>query len=196
MSHSKSDSNLFHSAIDQSIGEWTELKHVIEVYGAGGHDADEKLTWMGGVLFDYFRITPMDQLRYEIHDYIETIVDNEFDFVPMDKSLDTFISKLLEYHSLWSAGQSDRLKSIMDERRKVAEVKREAIAKETKEIDACLEKIALSTEDTNKETSSQTSNSTNNSTDGESADTVSSKNTEDSNEWVVVNNKKKSNRKR
>ena len=203
MSQSSSDGDLFLSAISQSIDQWTELKHVIDVYGAGGKQASEKLTWMSSVLFDYFRSTPMEQLKYEINDYIETIVDNEFDFVPMDKSIDTLINNLLEYHSLWSTGQQMKMKKIMEERSKLNSIKREALAKESKTLDESLEKMVLSNDQSSTTIDQHLTNSQDSQTSADYGQSSSETNSQsgndlnigDTNEWIAVSHKRKNRKK-
>lgn len=200
MTYEGNTSYIFQEAIKQSINEWTELLHVIEVYGAGGRQAGEKLIWMGDVLFDYFRTTPEEQLKNEINNYVAAIVDNEFDFVPMDKSMDIFVDKLLEYHLLWSTGKVNSVCGIMDDRKRLNRLKKEALAKENKTLTESMERMVLSNDqqpsavqntDPNLQATTSSSSSESNLTSQQSGNDVEMS---DSNEWTVVN--KRRNRKR
>ena len=110
-------SDILLTAISQSIQEWTELQHVIKVYGSGGPDALQKLDWMAQVLSDYFRENSSQLINEEIHEYVAEMVDNEFDFVSEDGSLDIFICKLLNYYRLFKSGKSDDIQRLLNESR-------------------------------------------------------------------------------
>lgn len=145
MAKVRPESGLFLSAVNQSIGEWKELQHVIDVYGAGGSQAGEKLLWMADVICDFFKDNPMDIVNEDIHDYIGMMIDNEFDFVPMDTSLETFVNKIKEYHQLWSQGNNDKVRELMTERKKTFELKKVEIQKESEAINETLTKLTLET---------------------------------------------------
>ncbi|XP_074593146.1 pre-rRNA-processing protein TSR2 homolog [Brevipalpus obovatus] len=166
------NSSLFLSAVNQSFQEWTELKHVIDVYGAGGSQAGEKLLWMGDVVVDYFRENQLSVVKEEIDQYISQMLDNEFDFIPMDSSLEVFIRKLLEYYDLCYQGLDDQVKVLMEQRKKANIAKHNILQKEIETLDNELTKVALTPE--------------------EPSTSMDTQSTVDPDGWTVVSNKKKS----
>jgi len=107
--------DIFFTSINQSIEEWVELKHVIDVYGSGGSQAYEKLKWMGLVLYDYFKNYSQDLILDEIYEFVGQMIDNEFNFIPLDNSLEAFVAKLLRYYQLALANRTDEMACILQE---------------------------------------------------------------------------------
>lgn len=138
--------DLLLSAINQTIDEWDELQHVIAVFGAGGTQSGEKLLWMGDVIFEFYKDIPIDIVEEDIHEYVAQLVDNEFNFVCMDNSLDLFVDKVKEYHKLWTEKSFEKMKEIMSARKKASDLKKIEIQKDTESINETMGKLALDKE--------------------------------------------------
>jgi hypothetical protein len=114
---------LFLTAVRQSLSEWEALQQAIE-HGMGGSEAREKELWMSQVIVDYFKEYP-DLSPTEVADYVEEILDNEFQTEVKDGSLEVMGTVLCRYHSLWKNGDNDKLALRLETQRQDALKKRE-----------------------------------------------------------------------
>lgn len=65
--------------------------------GMGGPEAREKEEWMAGVIADYCKRQRSSLDQYELFEYVDTIIDDEFDTIIDDGSLEIFARRIIKY---------------------------------------------------------------------------------------------------
>ena len=100
---------VFSSAVDQSLKEWKSFQLCVE-QGMGGQYTAEKLVWMTDTIVDFFTNNKDLELD-EVIDFVSEIIDNEFDTIIEDGSLDIFATNVCKYYQLCSSG---RLQEVVD----------------------------------------------------------------------------------
>lgn len=82
--------------IRNEIKSWSSLQVAIE-QGMGGPAAREKEEWMVDVIANYCKDEGSSLDQYELEEYVETIIDNEFDTIIEDGSLSIFARKIVNF---------------------------------------------------------------------------------------------------
>ena len=116
----------FASLVKVSLSEWPTLQLAME-QGMGGPQAKEKEEWMATVLTEFFTSNVGSSLE-ELSDYIEDIMDNEFDTVIHDSSSDLLAARLFRFYQMVKDGKFEEVNEVlrvkleqMEEKRKKAE---------------------------------------------------------------------------
>ncbi|TKR68009.1 hypothetical protein L596_024062 [Steinernema carpocapsae] len=93
-------------------GTWTGYVLALKM-NAGGSQTAEKNLWLQGVTCDYLKSTP-DLTSDEFADWIETILDTEFDLILDDGSVD-FVAEILVRSSRFIAsGNFESLNNCLE----------------------------------------------------------------------------------
>lgn len=109
------DRNLFKSGIAIALEEWDTLQACLD-HGMGGEYANDKVEWMTDVLRKYF-IDTRNSFDYDdAIDYVEEIMDKEFDTVIEDGSTEILIRKLMKFFTLNNEGRYDELRNALNEK--------------------------------------------------------------------------------
>ena len=92
------------NAIRDEIKAWSSLQVAIE-QGMGGPEAREKEEWMVGVIANYCKDEGSSLDQYDLQEYVETIIDNEFDTIIEDGSISLFSRRIVTFRQQqnWSA---------------------------------------------------------------------------------------------
>jgi pre-rRNA-processing protein TSR2 len=93
---------VFVLAISETLSQWKSFQLALE-NGMGGKDSNEKLIWMKEVIKQFFKDNN-DLTIEEVMDFIAEIIDNEFDTIIEDGSLQMVSSSLCKYYQLCSSG--------------------------------------------------------------------------------------------
>lgn len=113
--NSVEDLKLFRWAVGVALEEWDSLQACIE-HGMGGDYVDQKVEWMIDVVKQYFIDTKSSFDFEEAVDYVEEIMDNEFDTVIEDDSTTVLIRKIEKFFGLSNEQKYDELRGILNER--------------------------------------------------------------------------------
>lgn len=109
------DRNLFKSSIGIALDEWDSLQASIE-HGMGGEFTNEKIEWMIDVIKQYFIDTKNSFDFEDAVNYVEEIMDKEFDTIIEDGSTELLIRKIMKFFSLNNEQKYDELRSILNEK--------------------------------------------------------------------------------
>ena len=80
----------------------------------GGPQAREKEQWMGQVINDFCVDNKYQPESGELLDYVEEILDNEFDTIVEDNSLRIFCRKVCTYCTMVTEGKEAELKVLIE----------------------------------------------------------------------------------
>ncbi|CAH3046280.1 unnamed protein product [Pocillopora meandrina] len=97
------NSDILLGSVQFVLSNWSVLQVAVE-NGFGGADTTEKAKWMVDVVNQVLRDNNTIE-NYELEDYIEEILFNEFDTMVEDGSLSKVAQKLCEFHRLWKEGK-------------------------------------------------------------------------------------------
>lgn len=109
------DRNLFKTSIGIALEEWDSLQAAID-HNMGGENAGEKVNWMIDVIRQYFIDTRNSFDFDDAVNYVGEIVNNEFDTLVEDGTIEILIRKIMRFFSLSTEGQYDELRSLLDEK--------------------------------------------------------------------------------
>lgn len=112
----------FIQLVKVSLSEWPTLQLAIE-QGMGGSEAREKEEWMASVLVSFFSDNIGSSVQ-ELSEYIEDIMDNEFDTVIHDSSCDLLASRLLRFYQMVRDGDTDKINEVLKTKTEQLEEKR------------------------------------------------------------------------
>ncbi|XP_076336537.1 pre-rRNA-processing protein TSR2 homolog isoform X2 [Tachypleus tridentatus] len=87
--------NVFHAAVRTVFTNWTALQLAIQ-HGMGGPYAREKERWLADVAVQYFHDN--DLQPDEVEEFIGEILNNEFDTIADDGSVEEISRKLCQFH--------------------------------------------------------------------------------------------------
>lgn len=65
--------------------------------GMGGPEAREKEDWMADVIANYCKDEGSSLDQYNLEEYVETIIDNEFDTILEDGSIPLFARRIIAF---------------------------------------------------------------------------------------------------
>ena len=105
----------FLTAIRQSLAEWPTLQLAIE-QGMGGDHAREKEQWMGNVIHQFIDEYRGDMDQSELADYISEILDNEFDTIIEDGSINFSSGLICRYCSMCRGGRELEVQQIVQQK--------------------------------------------------------------------------------
>ncbi|XP_076336538.1 pre-rRNA-processing protein TSR2 homolog isoform X3 [Tachypleus tridentatus] len=88
--------NVFHAAVRTVFTNWTALQLAIQ-HGMGGPYAREKERWLADVAVQYFHDN-VDLQPDEVEEFIGEILNNEFDTIADDGSVEEISRKLCQFH--------------------------------------------------------------------------------------------------
>lgn len=100
-------SDILFDSIRFVLSNWTVLQLAVE-HGFGGKDTSEKAEWMVNVINQVLRENETIE-NYELEDYIEEILFNEFHTVAEDGSLPKVVQKLCTFQRLWKEGNTKQI---------------------------------------------------------------------------------------
>uniref|UniRef100_A0A4D5R9Q4 Pre-rRNA-processing protein TSR2 homolog n=1 Tax=Scolopendra viridis TaxID=118503 RepID=A0A4D5R9Q4_SCOVI len=89
------EKSFFHKIIEKYVTTWPALNLALE-NGMGGMQAREKVNWMIGVV-NQFYLDNENLEPYEVENFIAEILDNEFDTIVDDGSLEQMSINLCGY---------------------------------------------------------------------------------------------------
>ena len=117
------DRNLFKQSVAVALEEWDSLQACVE-HGMGGDCVDEKVDWMIDVVKQYFIDTRSSFDFEDAVNYVEEIMDKEFDTLIEDGSTEVLIKKIEKFFRLNNEQKYDELRGILNEKAaKLAETK-------------------------------------------------------------------------
>ncbi len=108
---------IFVLAISETLSQWKSFQLALE-NGMGGKDSKEKLIWMIEVIKQFFKDNN-DLMIEEVMEFIAQIIDNEFDTIIEDGSLQMISSSLCKYYQLCSSGREQEVKQKLDDIKKL-----------------------------------------------------------------------------
>lgn len=109
------DRNLFKQSVSVALEEWDSLQACIE-HGMGGDCVDQKVEWMIDVVKQYFIDTKSSFDFEDAVNYVEEIMDKEFDTLIEDGSTEVLIRKIEKFFSLSNGQKYDELRGILNEK--------------------------------------------------------------------------------
>ena len=112
----------FIQLVKVSLSEWPTLQLAIE-QGMGGSQAREKEEWMVSVLVSFFTDN-IGSSVHELSEYIEDIMDNEFDTMIHDSSSDLLASRLVRFYQMVRDGETDKINEVLRTKTEQLEEKR------------------------------------------------------------------------
>lgn len=112
---STSDTPLFLVAIRESLSNWTSFQLAIK-HGMGGNEANEKQLWLSQVLMQIFHDNK-DLSPDEVADVVAEVINNEFDTIIEDGSLDILAHSLCNYYKLCRDGHEDQVNKKLEKLR-------------------------------------------------------------------------------
>ncbi|KAJ7372020.1 rRNA accumulation- protein [Desmophyllum pertusum] len=89
------------------LSNWSVLQLAVQ-HGFGGIDTGEKAEWMVNVINQVLRENDTIE-NYELEDYIEEILFNEFHTMVEDGSLPKVVQKLCTFQRLWKEGNTTQI---------------------------------------------------------------------------------------
>ena len=104
-----SDSTLFYICIQGMFKSWTALQLAVTHSFAGPHSR-EKAQWLVGVVETFF-LENKDLEPYEVEEFLEQIISNEFNIVAEDDSIKQISKELCKLYQLWSKGNHIEMKA-------------------------------------------------------------------------------------
>ena len=113
--NSVEDRNLFKQSVSVALEEWDSLQACIE-HGMGGDCVDQKVEWMIDVVKQYFIDTKSSFDFEDAVNYVEEIMDKEFDTLIEDGSTEVLIRKIAKFFSLSNEQKYDELRGILNEK--------------------------------------------------------------------------------
>lgn len=142
------DAKLFRSAVGIALEEWDSLQACIE-HGMGGDQVHEKVEWMINVVTKYFNDTKSSFDFREAVDYVEQIMDNEFDTLIEDESTELLIRNIERFFSLSNQQKYDELRGILNEKAAKLSATKEARKQRRQEnkLNEDLEELEMSDND-------------------------------------------------
>ena len=176
--------DLFLKVIEQLLDEWPALQVAID-NGMGGCYAREKKEWMSKVIQDFFRQNQGLQPN-EVGDYIDEIMNNEFDTIIQDGSLQLLSNLLCKFYKFCDDEKYDEVNRMLEERRKFN-------ANKTTEIPliAPMNSLAIDHRNSNQQSIDEHSIETNSFEDRNFEGTKQPTNHKDDDGWTVVQRKKR-----
>ncbi|XP_078371867.1 uncharacterized protein LOC144655498 isoform X1 [Oculina patagonica] len=100
-------SNILFDSVRFILSNWSVLQLAVE-HGFGGRDTSEKAEWMVNVINQV--LTENETIEnYELEDYIEEILFNEFHTMAEDGSLPKVVQKLCTFQRLWKEGNTAQI---------------------------------------------------------------------------------------
>uniref|UniRef100_A0A8C6TQT6 Pre-rRNA-processing protein TSR2 homolog n=1 Tax=Neogobius melanostomus TaxID=47308 RepID=A0A8C6TQT6_9GOBI len=109
MAASSASRELFTAGVRAVLHNWPVLQIAVD-NGFGGVYGQQKADWMVDVLQQYFHDNA-DLQKFEVEDYISTLMDQEFDTVVDDGSLPQVSQDLLQMFSQWQQGALQQLQA-------------------------------------------------------------------------------------
>ncbi|XP_020626707.1 pre-rRNA-processing protein TSR2 homolog [Orbicella faveolata] len=100
-------SDILFDSVRFVLSNWTVIQLAVE-HGFGGRDTAEKAEWMVNVINQVLRENETIE-NYELEDYIEEILFNEFHTVAEDESLPKVVQKLCAFQRLWKEGNTKQI---------------------------------------------------------------------------------------
>ena len=92
--------SLFYQCIQGMLKSWTALQLAVSQSFAGPH-SKEKAQWLVGVIETFFNENA-DLEPYEVEEFIEEIMSNEFNIITEDDSIKQISIELCNLYLLWS----------------------------------------------------------------------------------------------
>ena len=100
---SECGNTLFYQCIQGILKSWTALQLAVSHSFAGPHSS-EKAQWLVGVIETFFKEN--DNLEsYEVEEFLEEIMSNEFNIVAEDSSIKQISVELCNLFHFWSLGK-------------------------------------------------------------------------------------------
>jgi len=103
----EANSDILFDSVRFVLSNWAVLQLAVE-HGFGGADSREKADWLVNVVNQVLRDNETIE-NYELEDYIEEILFNEFHTMAEDGSLPKVVQKLCTYHRLWKEGNTTQI---------------------------------------------------------------------------------------
>uniref|UniRef100_A0A8C4QXU4 Pre-rRNA-processing protein TSR2 homolog n=1 Tax=Eptatretus burgeri TaxID=7764 RepID=A0A8C4QXU4_EPTBU len=100
---SSGTSVLFHQSVQAVLQAWPVLQIVVD-HGFGGSQSKEKVDWMVDVVERFF-IDNKDLHKHEVEDFLEDILNNEFNTLVEDGSLPQVSQQLCTLFHLCQSGR-------------------------------------------------------------------------------------------
>lgn len=97
----------FVEVVKRVIGKWSALQIAI-AHGMGGPFVREKEEWLCNVITDFFNQNS-DLDPDEVGEYIGEILNNEFDTLIEDGSLEDICLRLIKYYKWFHSNESDKI---------------------------------------------------------------------------------------
>ena len=107
-----SNTSLFYHCIQGLLKSWTALQLAVSHSFAGPH-SKEKAQWLVGVIEAFFKENT-DLEPYEVEDFLEEIMSNEFNLVAEDNSIKEISIELCKLFHLWDLKKIDEMKSMVN----------------------------------------------------------------------------------
>ena len=102
------DVTLFYRCVQGMMKSWTALQLAVSHSFAGPH-SEEKAQWLIGVVESFFNENA-DLEPYEVEDFLEQIMSNEFNIIAEDDSIKQISIELCKLYQLWSKEQFNEMK--------------------------------------------------------------------------------------
>lgn len=120
------DHSLFLHSVQITLAEWEALTAAIE-NGMGGLFVDEKLAWFSDVIVAYYKDTTKTRRadkkadltkfdRKDAQEYIEEIMNREFDTLLEDDSTIQIVNKIFDYFVLSETEKFDELRNKLSDK--------------------------------------------------------------------------------
>lgn len=137
----------FVAAVKMSLAEWPALQLAID-QGMGGDVPREKEEWMADTAIPHFFTENCGLIdRTELCEYIEKIMDDEFDTAVEDGTTSTLVAKICHYNNLIRDGKEADVWTRIEEVNRELAKKAEAKALETQLLTDELINCALGDEE-------------------------------------------------
>jgi len=113
MASASSDScnSLFYQCIQGTLKSWTALQLAVAQSFAGPH-SKEKAQWLVGVIETFFHENA-DLEPYEVEEFLEEIMSNEFNIIAEDDSIKQISTQLCNLYLLWSKKKYIEMKELI-----------------------------------------------------------------------------------
>ena len=115
------DQSLFLLSVQITLAEWEALNAAIE-HGMGGNCVEEKLSWFASVIVSFYKNATrtrnadkrFDMAKFdrtEAQEYIDEVMDQEFDTILEDDSTIQVVNKIFKYFVLSEAEKFEELRN-------------------------------------------------------------------------------------
>lgn len=124
------DEELFLRAISVTLDNWPSFQMAIS-NGMGGPNAVEKINWLCSMIVQLFKDNAAGSvLTDDVLEYLDTVMDNEFDTVIDDGSAEMICQSIVAYYNRISSGDKEyvisKLEGLLSKRTQMMEQLRQA----------------------------------------------------------------------